>query len=336
MMNKSKIDWCDFSWNPVTGCTKGCYYCYARKQSRRFCGDVRLNLTSEQITNVTTPAGRAYILDQPFKNDQGKVIAFPAAFVPTLHRYRLTMPERKKKPVSIFVCSMGDLFGPSIPTRWILDVLDACFAAPWHNYLFLTKYPERYRDLDELALLPHGDNFWYGATITRMADLERLRYLPPTVHRFISLEPIMESMDLNMAPGWVNWIIVGAETGNHQGKHLPRQEWLEAIASYARTNKVPLLLKDSEELRDIWGNNLIQEFPKGLEPVQATVIPHCKACKHASATPQGKRGVAYACEIGWTADGYDDRIEARHIPGRYTRSSPPWCPLRKEDAHHGP
>lgn len=58
MMNKSKIDWCDFTWNPVTGCTRGCEYCYAAKQARRFCGDVRLNLTSPQIVDA---GGRAYI-----------------------------------------------------------------------------------------------------------------------------------------------------------------------------------------------------------------------------------------------------------------------------------
>lgn len=52
MMNKSAIDWCDFTWNPVTGCPKGCHYCYARRQARRFCGDVRLNLASGQITLV--------------------------------------------------------------------------------------------------------------------------------------------------------------------------------------------------------------------------------------------------------------------------------------------
>ncbi len=71
-MNKSAIDWCDFTWNPVTGCPKGCHYCYARRQARRFCGDVRLNLASGQITTVTTLGGRAHILEQPFKNEIGR------------------------------------------------------------------------------------------------------------------------------------------------------------------------------------------------------------------------------------------------------------------------
>jgi len=336
MMNKSAIDWCDFTWNPVTGCPKGCHYCYARKQARRFCGDVRLNLASKQIVNIAAPNGRAYILDQPFKNEEGKTIAFPAAFNTTFHRYRLTMPAQKKKPATIFVCSMGDLFAPTVPVRWIVEVFDACEAAPWHNYIFLTKYPERYKELERVALLPHSSNFWYGTTITRLAELDRIANIPPAAHRFVSIEPIMGEIDLDSALEPVEWIIVGAETGNRQGKTRPYKEWLEKLVEYAHQNSIPILLKDSEELRDVWGDNLIQEFPKGLEPMPTdNALPHCKECEHASSIKQGKRGTAYACEIGWTAEGYDDRTEARHIPGRYTRSSPPWCPRRKEQAENG-
>ena len=64
MMNKSAIDWCDFSWNPVTGCNFGCEYCYARRQATRFSGNTRLNMTNEQLKTET--AG-LYVLEQPFK-----------------------------------------------------------------------------------------------------------------------------------------------------------------------------------------------------------------------------------------------------------------------------
>ena len=37
-MDKTKIDWADASWNPVTGCLHGCAYCYARKIAERFRG----------------------------------------------------------------------------------------------------------------------------------------------------------------------------------------------------------------------------------------------------------------------------------------------------------
>jgi protein gp37 len=54
------------------------------------------------------------------------------------------MPAQKKKPANISVCSMADLFEEWVPDEWIKEVLAACAAAPWHNYMFLTKNPERY------------------------------------------------------------------------------------------------------------------------------------------------------------------------------------------------
>ena len=51
-MQKTKIDWADMTYNPVTGCRHKCEYCYARRQAQRFCGDIRLNKTSDQLQNA--------------------------------------------------------------------------------------------------------------------------------------------------------------------------------------------------------------------------------------------------------------------------------------------
>lgn len=40
-MDKTKIEWCDSTWNPVTGCLHGCEYCYARQIAERFRGEGR-------------------------------------------------------------------------------------------------------------------------------------------------------------------------------------------------------------------------------------------------------------------------------------------------------
>lgn len=329
MMNKSAIDWCDFTWNPVTGCPNGCHYCYARKQAARFSGDIRLNKASPQITHA---GGGTYILEQPFKNSKDAVIQFPAGFEPTFHRYRLPMPAQKKKPAAIFVCSMGDLFAPVIPTKWIVDVFDACADAPWHTYLFLTKYPQRYEQLEHLAILPHESNFWYGTTITRAAELERIGCLPMNANRFISIEPILEPIDIDARPlhsaiPYADWVIVGAETGNQKTKTTPERAWLEAIIENAHLDHIPILLKDSKELRAVWGGKPLREFPPQLQHTDIP-MPHCRECEHRRETQQGARGTSYSCEIGWEAEGYDDR-DARHVPGSYTRTSPPWCPKRK-------
>lgn len=327
MMNKSKIDWCDFTWNPVEGCPKGCSYCYARKQARRFCGDVRLNMASPQLARA---GERAFILEAPFRSEHGTVVPFPAGFAPTFHRYRLPMPAQKKKPGNIFVCSMGDLFSPAIPTRWIMEVFDACAAAPWHNFLFLTKYPERYQQLEHMALLPHAENLWYGTTITDLDDADRITKLPPTVHRFVSIEPVHGPIDLDyIAPPqpWppVEWVIVGAETGNQKGKVTPERTWITGIAGWAHRNGVPVLQKDSKEMRAALGKEPCQEFPEQLQRPNLP-IPHCEECAHhtkALRHHNRARGDVYihTCHNG---------PEARTVPGRYARTSPSWCPKRKE------
>lgn len=339
MMNKSKIDWTDFTWNPVTGCNRGCTYCYARKQAARFCGDIRLNKASPQLTDA---GNNTYILEQPFKNSRGSVIPFPAGFAPTLHTYRLGLPAKKKKPAVIFVCSMADLFAPHIPTSWIINVFDACLAAPWHKYIFLTKHPERYNILDRLALLPREENFWYGMTATTTDDLEAWNDMPIThwtdypdgtrletcENSFLNIEPILGPVDIqkwNIDP---KWIILGAETGNRTGKVKPKIRWIEEIQEAAQRWDIPLFIKDSDEIRAVIGQKLPQAYPPGLRFSEPT-IPHCKECEHCTKEPQGKRGEACFCTIGNGAESQDNQSEARHIPGRFTRTSPPWCPLRE-------
>lgn len=48
-MNRSKIEWCDHTWNPITGCRHGCKYCYANHMVKRFAGDTRLNIMAKKI-----------------------------------------------------------------------------------------------------------------------------------------------------------------------------------------------------------------------------------------------------------------------------------------------
>lgn len=284
-MKKTKIDWCDVTWNPVTGCRYTCEYCYARKMARRFCGDIRLNLSDERIrkehihqVNEQTGADLgAYVrceLDEPFINPAGKVIPYPAGFNPTFHRFRLSQPIEEKKPSKIFVCSMADLFGEWVPDSWIEEVFAACDAAPQHEYLFLTKNPHRYIELVDKGKLPEDRNMWFGASATSPEQLRTTIdafgdiYAP--IRTFLSIEPL--SMDLARSDEWdnfeirytFNWIIVGAETGNRRGKITPKREWMEAIVNASEKTRLPLFMKESDELKAVWGENLIQEVPLEL------------------------------------------------------------------------
>lgn len=315
MMNRSKIEWCHFTWNPVTGCLHGCPYCYAAKQAKRFSGDIRLNKGSDQLQK---DEHGLYVLEKPFKNWRGRVVPDPVGFEPIMHRYRLVMPSQKKKPANIFVCSMGDLFGEWVPDSWIEKVFRACDAAPWHTYMFLTKNPRRYMELVEQGIIRTGDNFWYGSTATTP---ETEFFWHDQLNTFVSIEPIHalfpDAKEPDSGIQKVKWVIVGAETGNQRGKVIPERSWIEDILKACRGTKTPIFMKNN--LASVWGEDIIQEFPVNMPQEDTRPTPRCKECEHCKITPEGKRGNRHDC-----------KKEGKHIPGRYARTSPPWCPKREE------
>ena len=249
-MNKTKIDWCDSTWNPVTGCLHGCEYCYARGIAHRFDGGKKLKY------------GARTILDEPVIID-GNKSAYPFGFTPTFHRYRLN-DYIGKKGRNIFVCSMADLFGDWVPDIWIDEVFAACEKAQQHNYLFLTKNAERYCELE--CGLPDGDNMWYGTSVTKESEVSRFNLLPAFHKTFVSIEPILQDLNIknyNVMFSQIGWVIIGAETGRRKDKVVPKREWIEQIVEDCRKFDIPLFMKSS--LADIWGEPLIQEFPKELK-----------------------------------------------------------------------
>lgn len=276
-MNNTRIDWCDSTWNPVTGCKGGCDYCYARSIANRFGGWTTGGVKTTQNFFSDPPVLDSSLL---LERKSGKVVKapYPFAFTPTFHRYRLEEPLKKRKGQNIFVGSMADLFGRWVPTKWIVEVLDICRKAPQHNYLFLTKFPERYVELDHLALLPHEENFWYGATITNAKQMKRaadsIGQLRQEVRSFFSMEPLMEDVarseawEMSYNGAYANWIIIGAMTGPGSESQQPCREWVERIVDDAKNElspfyPIPVFMKDN--LRKVWGRDLIQEFPEKLE-----------------------------------------------------------------------
>lgn len=243
-MNKTKIDWCDSTWNPVTGCLHGCEYCYARGIANRFGGDFTMSRCSEH--------GFLELYGKPEN-------PYPDKFSPTFHRYRLN-EYISKKGRNIFVCSMADLFGDWVPDEWIKEVFEACEKAPQHNYLFLTKNPIRYELLHQKGILRKCSNMWYGYSATKDGcDY----WFDSQYNTFVSAEPILGP--IKAYPG--KWVIIGAETGRRKNKVIPEKKWIEDIVNECRKNDIPLFMKSS--LANIWGEPLIQEFPRKLKTLVA-------------------------------------------------------------------
>jgi len=224
----SNIGWAAWSWNPVTGCLgpagngKHCPYCYAKAMADRFQQD----------------------------------------FTPIFHPERLEAPKNtplpKKGNARVFVCSMGELFGPWVPDEWIERILKVVRANPQWTFLFLTKFPERLPELD------WPDNAWIGATIDRQERIHKTidafmslkKYGTEIKNKlFLSCEPMLEEIKIPML-GWLNidWLIVGALSKGAK-KVQPDPAWVESLFFNARQYDVPVWFKDNLVFRP-------QEVPK--------------------------------------------------------------------------
>ena len=261
MGKKTKIDWADASWNPITGCRHNCVYCYANRIASRFAGyDANEELNRYKYAVTGYKGQNIFEVDVPMtkltKDGEKETAVYPFGFAPTLFNYKLRELKEWKEPKDIFVCSMGDLFGDFIPDSWIKLIFHVCEDNPQHRYFFLTKNPKRYVELEDKGLLPKDkSNLWFGSTVTTN---ESEYFTNSKLNTFVSIEPIQE--DLGNAPSYgCNWVIVGAETGNRVGKVKPEREWIEHIAEGCRKYEIPLFMKDS--LQSLMKKNFIQEKP---------------------------------------------------------------------------
>jgi len=223
-MNRTKIEWTDWTWNPVTGCDRGCWYCYAARIAQRLKG--RFGYPEE------------------------------APFLPTFHPDRLDEPSKVKKPSKIFVCSMGELFDPFMPSRYIRDVLQVVRNNPQHIFQVLTKRPEVLRYFD------YPPNVWLGITVDVKKALDGRRHLKNTNARikFISFEPLLEAMGKPKLSG-IQWIIIGSKTGPKP--FMPPYEWVKDLIYAARRDRCAIFLKNN--LSSLYGRK-IQEFPNQTGP----------------------------------------------------------------------
>jgi protein gp37 len=194
MSDRSAIEWTEATWNPVTGCSRvsaGCQHCYAETFAERWRG----------------------IPNHPY--EQG--------FDLRLWPDRLDQPLKWKRPRTIFVNSMSDLFHEKIPVEYLHQVFEVMQKADWHIFQILTKRHER---LSQLASqLPWPPNVWMGVTIEDerfVGRADHLRAVPAAV-RFISAEPLLGPLDGLSLEG-IDWLIAGGESGP---RHRPvEKRWL--------------------------------------------------------------------------------------------------------------
>ena len=225
MSDKSKIEWTDATWNPITGCTKvspGCAHCYAETFAKRFRG----------------------VPDHPY--EQG--------FELKLWPDRLDLPLAWKERKMIFVNSMSDLFHEDVPDDFIGKVFDVMRQAKHHIFQVLTKRSERmltwtaahFRSANsrENGKTVWPAHVWLGVSIENQSYTWRIEHLQrsPAHIKFLSIEPLLSYISFN--PSFleaIQWIIVGGESGPRARPMRP--EWVYEIRNQCEKYHVPFFFK---------------------------------------------------------------------------------------------
>ncbi|WP_250492371.1 MULTISPECIES: phage Gp37/Gp68 family protein [unclassified Caballeronia] len=211
MATKTGIEWTEMTWNPVTGCVKisqGCKHCYAERMAARLkaMGSAR------------------------YENE----------FAPTLHEDLIGLPLKWKKPRTVFVNSMSDLFQEAVPLDFIQRVFATMVATPQHTYQVLTKRSAR---LLELApSLPWPSNVWMGVSVEDNRVVQRITHLAatPAQVKFLSCEPLIGPLE-DLPLRKIDWVIVGGESG--RGARPMQEDWVQSIRRQCRTQHTAFFFK---------------------------------------------------------------------------------------------
>ena len=211
MAQKSRIEWTQSTWNPVTGCSKispGCKHCYAERMAARLQA-----MGSHRYRN---------------------------GFKVTLQEDLVELPLEWRQPRIIFVNSMSDLFHKSVPSDFIVKVFDTMKKANWHTFQILTKRSERLASL--APYLPWPENLWMGVSVEAPKYYTRIRDLckVPAAVRFLSLEPLLAPLP-RLPLRSIDWVIVGGESG--PGAREMKREWVIQIQGQCRDRDIPFFFK---------------------------------------------------------------------------------------------
>lgn len=221
-MPKTKISYCDYTWNASVGCplpicSTGCEHCHARKAHNM---RHRAYLAGKKLPKMYA---------KPFETIQ----YFPE---------RLDEPLHIKKPSTIFVGSQTDLFCDTVPVEFITKVMARIEDCPQHTFLILTKRIKNAFNVFDTFEMPLPDNAWMGATICNQPEADKI--IPPLLqipakHRWLLIEPLLGDIKLGGFDGktyrpwldsvaWpvgIDWVVIGCESlGRRYGRLLQDEE----------------------------------------------------------------------------------------------------------------
>ena len=249
-MQKTKIEWCDYTINCFWGCENGCSYCQARSMAKRF--------------------GRRIGTARKYTQD---IIEHMAKFEPVFLPDQLSRIAKIKEPSRIFISFMGDAFADNYSHECLDLVFRWVNTHKQHTFIFLTKQPQNLIEWN-----PFPDNCWVGvsATDNEMAFNASCNLISVQAKvKFISFEPLLGHigkavLDLLTNSKGINWIICGQQTPVSR-KTQPKIEWIYDILQAANKARIPVFLKDN--LRSLLPNREPFRIPiRWREPPGVTMM----------------------------------------------------------------
>lgn len=235
-MARSKIEWTESTWNPITGCTKisaGCKFCYAEVMARRL----------------------KAMGQEKYKN----------GFQLTLHPEVLNEPYKWRKAKMIFVNSMSDMFHKDVPIDYIRQIFTVIRNNPQHVFQVLTKRADVLRYYEAEGWLDWPHNLWMGVTVENRDVVHRIDHLRKTGARvkFLSCEPLIgELPEMNLQG--IDWVIVGGESG--RTPRPMKAEWVEQIKEQCNNQNTAFYFKQ-------WGGINKKKNGRLLDGKEYTEMP---------------------------------------------------------------
>ena len=229
IINHTRIEWADATWNPIVGCNRNCQYCYAKPIFERY------------------KPGEKY---------------------EDIHYYpeRLIDPDmRNKKPKRIFVGSMADIMDNRINPEFLDEIFEIIEAHPQHTFIFMTKNNYAYGKLPSvpdncwMGITIDGQE----AMEVQLIRMENLINGPGKI-KFVSFEPLLGEVANILKPG-IDWIIIGGMSGPKAiGYGANRIHVLETLET-AHALGIPVFIKKNLKWsQEIINKNKYLNFPGGM------------------------------------------------------------------------
>lgn len=222
MGRKTKIAWCDHTFNPWIGCGKvspGCTNCYAERMNKHYHwvkGEWGSNYTLTGHSNWQKP--RAW--------------AVSAAKCGTIRR--------------VFCASLADVFDEGVKSSWrtsLFKLISETLEFGSLEWLILTKRPENIAHASinwerflESGLVRIGISAESQYTIDER--LQKLAWYSP-LPNFVSIEPMLQEIKLPDQP--IDWVICGSESGPNARPF--NVDWARSLASQCAYRGIPFFLK---------------------------------------------------------------------------------------------